>query len=153
LDRLADLEVSAIERLQTDDGLEQRRLADAVGADDADDAVRREAEAQAVDELAVAEPLLQLLRLDDDAAEARACGDLDLLEVELPRALRLGRHLLVSGQTGLRLGLAPLGAAAHPLQLVLETLGELRVLLALDVEPLGLLLQVGGVVALVADEA
>ena len=43
LDRIADLQLAAVERLQADDGLEQRGLADAVGADDADDAVARQA--------------------------------------------------------------------------------------------------------------
>ena len=43
LDRLADLELAAVERLEADDRLEQRGLADAVRADDADDAVARQA--------------------------------------------------------------------------------------------------------------
>ena len=78
--------------------------------------------------------------------------DDDLLEVELPGLLRLGRHLLVAGEPGLGLGLAALGVAAHPFEFVGQPLGELLVLLALDVEPLGLLLQVGRVVALVRVE-
>src|SRR5690606_24992650 len=57
-----------------------------------------------------------------------------------------------ASKTCLRLGLATLGAGANPFEFVLEALGELRVLLALDVEAFGLLLQVGRVVALVADE-
>ena len=43
LDGLADLELAAVERLEADDRLEQRGLADAVRADDADDAVARAA--------------------------------------------------------------------------------------------------------------
>src|SRR5690606_7265968 len=50
LDGLADLEVAPVERLKPDDRLEQRRLADTVRTDDADNAVRRKAEAEAVDE-------------------------------------------------------------------------------------------------------
>src|SRR5690606_22782360 len=122
---------------ETDDRLEQCRLAHAVGADDADDAVRRQVEAQSVDQDAVAEALLQVLRIDHDVSEAGTRGDLDLLEVELPGALRLSSHLLVAGKTRLRLGLAALGAAAHPLELVLEALGDLGVLLRLDVEAPG----------------
>src|SRR5690606_14303685 len=61
LDGLADFQISAVERLETDDRLEQRRLSDAIGADDADDAVRREAEAQPIDQHPVAEALLQVL--------------------------------------------------------------------------------------------
>src|SRR5690606_17299739 len=87
LDGLADLQISAVERLESHDGLEQGGLSHAVRADDADDAVRRQAEAQPVDQHAVSEALLQLLRLDHDRAEAGTCGDLDLLEVELPGAL------------------------------------------------------------------
>src|SRR5690606_26293170 len=83
LDGLADLEVAAVERLQPDDRLEQRGLADAVRADDADDAVARQRERQPVDEEPVAEALAQVGRLDDDRAQARARRDLDLLEVEL----------------------------------------------------------------------
>ena len=139
----------ASERLEADDGLEQRRLADAVRADDADDAVARQRERQVVDEHPVAEALAQVLGLDDDAAQARARRDLDLLEVELAGALGLGRHLLVAGEPGLALGLASLGVLPDPLELVLEPLGELGVLLALDLQALLLLLQVRRVVALV----
>ncbi len=129
--------------------LNSGRLADAVRADHADDAVARQRERQTVDERAVAEGLLQALGLDDDGAQARTGRDLDLLEVELARALGLGGHLLVAGQARLGLGLAALGVRADPLQLVLEALGQLGVLLALDVHAGGLLLQVRGVVALV----
>ncbi len=85
-------------------------------------------------------------------AQARARRDLDLLEVQLAGALGLGGHLLVALQPGLGLGLAALGVGADPLQLVLEPLGQLGVLLALDLQPLGLLLQVRRVVALVGVE-
>ena len=59
-------------------------------------------------------PFCELLRLDHDAAEARARRDLDLLEVELARAVGLGRHLLVAREARLRLGLAALGVASAP---------------------------------------
>src|SRR5690606_25760926 len=55
LHRLTDLEITAVERLKADDRLEERRLADAVRADDADDAVRREGEREVVEEHPVAE--------------------------------------------------------------------------------------------------
>ena len=48
--------------------------------------------------------------------------------------------------------LAALRVGADPLELVGESLGELRVLLALDGESLALLLEIGRVVALVADQ-
>src|SRR5699024_10571794 len=82
LDGLADLHVALVARLESDDGLEERGLADAVRADDADDAVARQREAQALDERAVAEALLQVLDLEHDVAETRTRGDLDLLEIE-----------------------------------------------------------------------
>ncbi|CAM5436781.1 hypothetical protein SALBM217S_07124 [Streptomyces griseoloalbus] len=98
-------------------------------------------------------PLVEVVDLHDDVAQARARRDLDLLEVQLPHLVGLGGHLLVAGQTRLRLGLAPLGVGAHPLQLFLEPLLPLGVLLALDLEAGGLGLQVLGVVALVGVEA
>src|SRR5690606_5651005 len=98
-------------------------------------AVRRQRERQAVDQLPVAEALSQVVRLDDHRAQAWARRDLDLLEVQLPGALRLGGHLLVTGQTGLGLGLTALRVGADPLQLLLEATLELGVLLALDLEP------------------
>ena len=94
-------------------------------------------------------PFFSFVDLDDDRAQTRARRDLDLLEVELAGAVGLGGHLLVALQAGLVLGLPGLGAGAHPLELDLEPLGELGVLLAGDRQALALLLQVGGVVALV----
>jgi hypothetical protein len=75
-------------------------------------------------------------------------GICDLLEVQLAGAIGLGGHLLVALQAGLALGLAAL-ALERTHSSSREALGELGVLLALDLQPLGLLLQVGRVVALV----
>src|SRR5918993_2611501 len=149
LDGLPDLHHAGIRLLEPDDRLEERGLPDTVRPDDADDAVARQREGQVVDEDSVSETLAQTLDLDDLAPEARAGRDLDLLEVELAGALRLGGHLLVPGQSCLGLGLAGLGVAAHPLELVGEALGELFVLLALHLEARLLLLEVGRVVPLV----
>ena len=60
------------------------------------------------------EALVEVLDLDHEAAQARARRDLDLLEVELAGALRLGRHLLVAVQPGLTLGLAAFGVRTAP---------------------------------------
>ena len=95
------------------------------------------------------EALVEVLDLDDDVAQPRAGRDLDLLEVELAGLLRFGRHLLVAPQTGLVLRLPRLGAGPHPGQLLLQPLLQLGVLAALHGDALGLLLQVGRVVALV----
>src|SRR5690606_2113181 len=100
----ADLEVTAVERLDAHDGLEQGRLTDTVGADDAHDSVARQREAQSIDEDTIAEALLEVLRLDDLRSETRTDGDHDLLEVENSGLLGLGRHLLVASKTCLRLG-------------------------------------------------
>jgi hypothetical protein len=152
LHRLADLHGTGVRLLQPDDRLEERRLADPVRADDADDAVARQVNAEVLDEHPVTEALLRLLDLDDGRAQPRARRDLDLLEVELAGPLGLRGHLLVALQPRLALRLARLGVRAHPLQLLLEAALQLGVLLALDLETFGLLLQVGRVVALVGVE-
>ena len=82
-------------------------------------------------------------------AQARAGRNLNLGEVELLVVACLVLHLVVTFQTGLVLGLTGLGGGAHPVELVLQSLGELGVLGSLDLQTLGLGLQVGGVVALV----
>ena len=128
---------------------EQRGLADAVGADDADDAGARQRERQVVHEGAALEALGEVLGLQHDVAEARTGRDVDLGGVDLAHPVGLGRHLLVARQTRLALGLAGLGVGAHPLELALEHLGALGVLLALDLEAVLLGLEVGRVVALV----
>src|SRR5690606_32483759 len=86
---LADLQVTGVQRFQAHDGLEEGRLADAVGADDAHDAVARQGERETVDEDAVVEALLEVLRLNDLRSESRAHRDDDLFEIELPGLLRL----------------------------------------------------------------
>src|SRR5215207_1272608 len=104
LDRLADLDLAVVGLLLADQHLEQRGLARTIGADDADDAVARQREREVVDQDPVTEALGEVLRLDDDAAQARARRDLDLLEVELAELVGLRGHLLVPGQAGLALG-------------------------------------------------
>ncbi len=94
-------------------------------------------------------PLVSLRALEHVGAEARARRDVDLGQVDHAVAVGLGRHLLVAGEAGAALGLAGLRVRAHPLELALQDLGALGVLLALDLEPALLGLQVGGVVALV----
>ena len=149
LDGLADVDDAGVRLLQTDDGLEQGGLTHTVRADDADDAVTRQGERQVLDQDATVEALLQILDLHDLVAKARRGRDLDLLEVQFPVLLGLGGHLLVALQTGLVLGLTCLRGGADPGQLVLQALLQLLVLLAGDLQALGLLLQVGGVVAFV----
>ena len=148
-DRFADPDRAGIRLLLADDHLEQGRLADAVRAEDTDDAVAGQAEGEVLEQAAVAEALDQMADLDDHAAQARARRDLDLLEVQLAALVGLGGHLLVPLQPGPALGLARPRAGPDPLELVLQALALLRVLGPLDLQPGRLGLQVGGVVALV----
>ena len=94
-------------------------------------------------------PFSRSCGLEDDVAEARTGGDVDLRGVDLAHPVGLGRHLLVARQSRLALRLPGLGVGAHPLELALEHLGALGVLLALDLEAALLGLEVGRVVALV----
>src|SRR5262245_4821763 len=145
--RAPELQLAGVRLLLPHDHPEQGRLANAVGSDDADDSGPRQVEREAAEQLAVAEALLQLVRLEDDVTEPWAGRDVDLLEVELAVALGLGGELLVALEPSLVLGLARLGVGAHPLQLLLEDPGPLGVLAALDDQPLPLGLKVRGVVA------
>ncbi|CAB4755840.1 unannotated protein [freshwater metagenome] len=157
-DGLADLEVAGRGEVvlvvgatlcRCDDHLEQGGLADAVRADDTDNAVARQRERQVVEEQPVTEALREVRGLDDDTAQARARRDLDLFHVELAGLVGSSGHLLVAVEAGAALRLAGLGIGPHPLELVGEAALQLHVLLALDLEAGGLRLEVGGVVALV----
>ena len=70
LHALADLDRTFVGLLLAGDHAEERGLAGAVRADDADDAARRQLEGQAVDEELVAEGLLEIVELDDVVAQA-----------------------------------------------------------------------------------
>ncbi len=126
---------------------EQRGLARAVRPDDSDDAARRQAEGEVVDQEPLAIGLAQAFDLDDEVAEARARRDVDL--VRLVARLELDRgQLLELAEPRLALGLARLRVRAHPLELAGERAAEALLLLFLLREPLLLLLEPGGIVAL-----
>jgi hypothetical protein len=77
------------------DHLEQRRLAGAVRADDADDAARRQLEGQVFDQQLVAEGLVQVRPRSRLVAEARARGMMICAVVRSGLlALGLGGHFL-----------------------------------------------------------
>ena len=82
-------------------------------------------------------------------AQTRPRRDLDFGEVKLLGVACLLFHLVVALETCLVLGLTGLRRAANPVELVLQALGELGVLGALDFHTLGFRLQIRGVVALV----
>src|SRR5207245_786488 len=67
--RLAESERAAVWLLRARNHPEQRRLAGAVGSDDADDAATRQGEVETVDQQLVAVALLQSSRFDDDVTE------------------------------------------------------------------------------------
>ena len=136
--------------LLADDHAEQRGLAGAVRADDADDAAGRQLEGEIVDQEPVAEAFADMVCLDDHVAEARARRNGDLrLAVVVAAGLR---HKLVIGLDA-RLGfrLARLGARPDPVELAGERPLLGLVLLAFDLEPLLLLLEPGRIAALIGN--
>src|SRR5690606_23708882 len=103
------------------DHLEQRRLAGAVRADDADDRARRHDEAEVVDQHAVAERLRHALELDHRVAQALARRDEDL--VGLVALLVVDAlQLLDPGKARLALGAAALRVLPRPLEFLLDRL-------------------------------
>ena len=57
-DGFTDIQFATVKRLQANDGLEQGRLTNTVGTNDADNAVTRQGERQSIDQRAIAEALL-----------------------------------------------------------------------------------------------
>ena len=112
---------AAVRLFLAGDHAEQRRLAGAVRADDADDRARRHLEAQVVDQQAVAEALGHVLELDHLVAQALGHRDEDLLGLVALLVL-VSRQLLEARQARLALGLAALRVLAHPLELLLHRL-------------------------------
>ena len=148
--RLADSKGAGIRRFAAGDHAEQRCLAGAVRADHPDNAARRQAEGQIVNQQPFAEPLAQPLGIDDDVAKARACRNMDLGGVDLP-AVVLGKHLFISVDPGLGFGLAGLRRGAHPVQLARQRLHAGILGLAFLQKTLLLLLQPTGIIALIGD--
>src|SRR5713101_5299560 len=150
LHRRPDGERPRIGLVLADDHLEQGRLAGAVGTDHADDAAGRQVEGEVVDQEPIAEALGDLLRRDDVVAEPRAGGDDDLRLIEC-RLLLLGHHLLVGRDARLALGAPRMSALAHPFQFALQGAAARIRRFFLERQPLVLLLQPRGVVALPRD--
>ncbi len=140
LHRLAEPDAARVGLLLAGDHPEQRRLAGAVGADDADDAARRQLEVQVLDQQAVAEALAQTLRLDDQRAQPRAGWNDDLRTARRPvRGLCPKRLERLDAR--LRLCLARARAGADPVQLARQRLLPRRLLLLLQRQTLLFLLQ------------
>src|SRR6185312_6137281 len=84
LDRLADPDGTGIRLFLAGDHAEKRRLAGAVGADDADDAAGRQLEGQVLDQQIVAKTLGQAFDLDHHIAEPLAMRNDDLRIARTP---------------------------------------------------------------------
>ena len=153
LDGLAEPQRARVGLLGAGDHPHQRRLAGAVGADHADDPAARELEAEIVDQHAVAVGLAQAVGLDDDVAEPRAGGDVDLDLVELDVAV-LGEQRLVGVEARLRLVAPRAGVQADPLELAVDRAPGGGLLARPPASRRGaLLLEPAGVVALVGNPA
>src|ERR1700730_1928610 len=119
LDGLAEAQLAAVRRLVCGDHAEQRRLAGAVRANDADDAAGRQPEAQFLDQEMVAEALAQPVRLDHEVAEARPGRQHDLRGFRrLLAALR--DQCLIGRDPRLALGLAGARALPDPFQFAFQ---------------------------------
>ena len=153
LDRLAHDHLALVGLVDSGDHLEQRRLAGAVGADDADDGAGRYRAIESIDEQAAAlVPLGHALHVHDDVAEAWGGGDRDAVEVRSRGELvGLVAEFLVRAKASLALLLLALGVLSHPLQLLVDRSRQRVLLLLLGFQPLGLGLQPGAVVALERD--
>src|SRR5690606_26447857 len=140
LHRAADANLTAVGRFLAGNHAEQRGLADAVGADHAHDAARRQAERKVVDQQLIAVSLAQILGFDHQVAEVLALGNLDF-DFLLAALLLFGRHLFVSLDASLALGLASPRSHPNPLEFLGEGLLASASGLLFLFEPLLFLLQ------------
>jgi len=150
LRRLADLDFAAVGLLLALDHAEQRRLAGAVGADDADDGARGHLEAELVDQQPVAEALADGVEFEHLVAQAFGHRDEDFVGLVALLVFDVAQFL-EARQPRLALGLACLGVGAHPFEFLLHRLHARVFALLLDFEALFLLVQPVGVVALPRD--
>jgi hypothetical protein len=147
LHRVTEAQLTRIRLLLPGDHPEERRLPRPVRPDHSHQPVLGQLECQVVDQQPVAVGLAQSFGLQHQAAQARPGGNGDLSGGVALLGV-LGHHLVVGSEPGLALRLAGVGARPHPLQLVLELLLPRRLLLLLQGQPLLLLVQPAGVVAL-----
>src|SRR5262249_10133292 len=140
LHALADADRSAVRLLLAGDHPEERRLAGAVRADDADDRGLRDLERQIVDQQVVAVALREMLGLDHEVSEPLSGREPDLGRVVLLLRV-LGEQRVVRGEARLALRLARARRGADPLELLRDLpLARARLLL-FDGEPLLLRLE------------
>ncbi len=144
---LSHLQRPPIRLLFSHDHPEEGRLARPVCADDAHDGPGGNVEGEVLHEKAVPVSLLQAVGPDHRLAQTRPLGDEDLRRPDLLPLVGT-QEVLVGVDPGLPLGMPGPRRHAHPLQLPLQSPLPGALLLLLNPEPLPLLLQPGGVVAL-----
>ena len=76
---IAMADITAVGCLDTHQHFKERGLARPVGADDADDAARRQRERKIIDQQFVSKSLAQIFYLDDFVAQARPGRNVDLV--------------------------------------------------------------------------
>src|SRR5699024_4566080 len=134
---------------QAHNRLEQGSLTNTVGTNDANDAIAWQGKGQILNQSASVKALGQVLSFNNLVAQAWWGRNLDFFKVQLLVLLSFSSHLFVALQTRLVLSLTCLCTRTNPCQLILQALAQLGILLASYFQTLSLLLQVGGVVALV----
>src|SRR5699024_7132202 len=149
LDGVANLHGAGIWIFQAHDGLKQGSLTNTVRANNADDAVTRQGKGQILNQDTIIKALGQVLGFNNLVTQAWWSRNLDFFEVQLLVLLSLGSHFFVAFQTSLVLCLTCLRTGANPCKFIFQALAQLGVLFTTNLEALSLLLQVGGVVALV----
>src|SRR5688500_183448 len=147
---VADLHLARVGLLLAGDHAEERRLARAVRADDADDRARRDDERQVVDEEPVAVPLRDALELDHFVAQALGDGDEDLLGLVALLVFERVQLLEALDARGVLRALA-LHVLLHPFELALDRLLARGLARLLALQALALLLEPLRVVALVGN--
>ena len=121
--RGSEVERAGVGSVVPDDHAEERGLSGAVGADDADDASRRQREGHPVDQEPVAETLGDVHRLHDAVAQPGAGRDGELDPVGAPVGgirLGFGHQGVIRVDARLPLALARPGGHPDPLELALE---------------------------------
>src|SRR6266404_9820152 len=132
---VADRDGALVRRLLLGDHAEQRGLASAVRADDADNAARRQLERQIIDQKPVGKPLGQALEIDDVLTEALGHGNRDLRGLGLLLAGLL-QELFVTLVARLGFGLACLRPGRDPFLLARQGALMRRLFAALLLEAL-----------------
>src|SRR5699024_1982686 len=109
----------------------------------------RQGKGQILNQDTIIKALGQVLGFNNLVTQAWWSRNLDFFEVQLLVLLSLGSHFFVAFQTSLVLCLTCLRTGANPCKFIFQALAQLGVLFTSNLEALSLLLQVGGVVALV----